>query len=112
MICKVTQRSHTYFTLLCYLKKDEIVPAPALHMASYDENPVETQTLQMRSPKEKKHLKTSGISPIVQMFMIETYKFLYLDPEPFSHNFYPPVWIQLITDKPQVAGPVCDPGDH
>lgn len=37
---------------------------------------------------------------------------LYLDPEPFGHNLDTPVWIQLLANKTQVAGPVCHPGDH
>lgn len=36
----------------------------------------------------------------------------YLDPKPLSHDFYSPVWIQLIVNKSQVGGTVCDPGYH
>lgn len=42
-----------FYTLWVYLQRGDIGPAPALHMASYELNPVETHTPQMRWPEEK-----------------------------------------------------------
>lgn len=107
-----TRRSQTFHTLWSYQQGDDIGPAPTLHKASYAVNPVETQTVQMWWPEGKEQNIWNHTNQI-SIYVMNIYsKCVYLHPEPFSHNFYPPVWIQLITHETQVARPVCDPGDH
>lgn len=57
-------------TLRRHLRRNDIGPAPTPHRASCDRNPVETQTLRMRSPErgEEGEGETSGITAARHLF--------------------------------------------
>lgn len=65
--------------------------------------------------EKSEHIKHLDSHQMDQILMTDSYndsKFTHLDPEPLSHHFYSPVWVELITDEAQVARAVCHPGDH